>query len=71
MVLEPILSTFSLQFFYTDSFEKAIVVIRCIQIIYFHFPIGRRGMDKLIVTDIDPHMSIIPLPFEKDQIAFL
>ena len=39
--------------------------------IYLHLSAVRRGVDKLIITNVNSHMSTIPTPFKKDQIPFL
>jgi hypothetical protein len=62
--------TFPLQFLHPDSSEKALAVIRGTQMIYFHLSVVGGGMNKLIVTDVDPHMRAIPTPSKKDQIPF-
>jgi GTP:adenosylcobinamide-phosphate guanylyltransferase len=60
-----------LQFLYSNSSEKALAVIRGIQMIYFHLSAVRRGVNKLIVANVDSHMSTIPMPSKKDQIPLL
>ena len=62
---------FFLQLLYPDSSEEAFAVIRGIQIIYFHLPAVRRGVDKLVVTNVDSHVSAISAPSKEDEIPFL
>ena len=64
-------SAFSLQFFYPDSSEKALAVIRGVQIIYLDLSAVGRSVDKLILANINSHVGPIPSLPKKDEIAFL
>ncbi len=60
--------TFPLQFFDPNAFEKALAVIRGGQIIYFHLSAVRRGVDKLVVTNVNANVSAISTLSKKNEI---
>ena len=60
----------SVQCFNADGALKSLLIVRCVQAVNPHgFPFGR-SVHKLIIADIDAHMSERTVRMEKDEIAF-
>ena len=62
--------TILFQFLNSNPFDETSAEVGHVQMIYLHLSVTGRGVNKLIIPDIDSDMSIIPLPSKKDKIPF-